>query len=67
LKLSHNNTFGGNPIKTVLASIYNALQTFTLDGGFDRYEALPPQRSGIGEALIISPTILAMSFPLVAG
>jgi uncharacterized protein (UPF0297 family) len=35
-------TFGDNPIKTVLASAYNALQTFTLNGSFYRYEVVPP-------------------------
>ncbi|MDR1315796.1 MAG: hypothetical protein LBK13_02885, partial [Spirochaetales bacterium] len=37
----NNDTFGGNPVKTVLVSAYNALQVFFLNGSFDRYESMP--------------------------
>jgi hypothetical protein len=37
----NNDTFGSNPVKTLLVSAYNALQIFPLNGSFDRYEAMP--------------------------
>jgi hypothetical protein len=36
----NNDTFGRHPVKTLLVSAYNALQTFPLNGNFDRYEAM---------------------------
>jgi hypothetical protein len=42
----NNEIFGHNPVKTVLTSSYTALQTFTLNGGFDRYETMPKDTAG---------------------
>jgi hypothetical protein len=37
----NNDIFGHNPAKTLLASAYNALQIFSLNGSFDRHGAMP--------------------------
>jgi hypothetical protein len=37
----NNGIFGYNQVKTLFASVYNALQTFSLNGSFDRYETMP--------------------------
>jgi hypothetical protein len=68
----NNEIFGHNPVKTVLASAYNALQTFTLNGSFDQYETMPKDIAGWLQtaypvwtsAMYVLAPILAFGFAL---
>jgi hypothetical protein len=61
----NNNTLGDNPVKTFLTSAYNALQTFSLNGNFDRYEILAGAAEWMQTAYPVWTSVLYILAPIL--
>jgi hypothetical protein len=62
----NKDTFGDHPVKTILVSTYNALQVFSLDGSFDRYEPMPSTAAGwLQNAFPVWTSILHILAPIL--